>query len=131
MNQQTVQIIKQSVIDSQEGRKPFPEIVADPMAAGVSRYQVDFQRAEKTCYLQNGESHVVSIEMPELEIAEEFHKDELAKAIKASQTEGQKFPEFLKRAFSAGCIGYVAYLSGGRVIYSGKNGDQHTEHFPD
>ncbi len=130
MSPATIEILEQSVINAQEGHKPFPEIVGDLLTAGVSRYHIDFLRAEKTFYLRNDESYVVSITMPDTEIAQDFDQPAMLAAIRASQTEGQKFPVFLERSCLAGCIGYVAYLDGRRVIYSGRNGEEHTELFP-
>ncbi|MEJ1972142.1 MAG: hypothetical protein WDM96_06630 [Lacunisphaera sp.] len=63
-------------------------------------------------------------------VAEAFNADLLVAAIRDSQLRGQKFPDFSVRAVLAGVHGYTAFLRGKRVIYSGRQGDQHTEWFP-
>jgi uncharacterized protein YbcV (DUF1398 family) len=91
---------------------------------------VDFLRAEETCYLCSGESYVEPLPMPETEIACGFSTAEIAEAVRASQRVGLPYREFLVRARKAGCIGYVVYLAGRRVVYTGRTGEAHVEHFP-
>ena len=35
------------------------------------------------------------------------------------------------RAAEAGCVGYMAFMAGRRVVYYGRTGDSHVEWFPD
>jgi uncharacterized protein YbcV (DUF1398 family) len=63
-------------------------------------------------------------------ISEDFDVAALKAAILDSQQHGQKFRTFCERAMQAGVQGYIAYLRGKRVIYLGRQGDQHTEWFP-
>ena len=108
----------------------FPDVVKKLLGVEVGRYHVDLLRAETTYYLQNGDSHIVPLPLPNETIAQGFGREEIAAAVLASQREGQPFPQFLLRAMRAGCIGYVAYLEGQRVIYGGRLGDMHIEYFP-
>ncbi len=39
-------------------------------------------------------------------------------------------PEFVSRSTAAGTVGYWAFLTGKRVIYFGRKGEQHIEEFP-
>ena len=64
------------------------------------------------------------------DVAADFSGDQLRAAILDSQRHGQKYRDFTHRAMKAGVQGYVAYLRGQRVIYAGRQGDQHTEWFP-
>jgi uncharacterized protein YbcV (DUF1398 family) len=130
MDQQAREEIEQCAADALTGKESFPQLVGRLQRVGVARYHVDFLRAEKTCYLRDGASHVTPLPMPPEPVAEEFSAAGVASAVRASQTEGLPFSEFLARARRAGCIGYVAYLDGRRVIYSGPLGDAHVEHFP-
>lgn len=130
MDKHTLETIERSTTGSLDGSLSFPETVGILMEVGVSRYRVDFPRAEKTTYLRNGESRVDPLAMPDEPIAEAFCAEGVANAVRASQTERLPFPQFLVRARQAGCVGYVVYLDGRRVVYSGALGDEHIEHFP-
>lgn len=65
------------------------------------------------------------------EVAAEFNGGELRAAILDSQQNGQKFRQFCARAMKAGVRSYFAFLRGQRVLYIGRDGDQHVEWFPD
>ena len=47
-----------------------------------------------------------------------------------SQRNNQPYRDFTRRAMAAGVQGYFAFLRGKRVIYFGRQGDEHTEWFP-
>jgi uncharacterized protein YbcV (DUF1398 family) len=51
-------------------------------------------------------------------------------AIRGAQADTVRYPEFVKRSTAAGVIGYWAFLTGKRVIYFGRKGEQHIEEFP-
>ena len=51
-------------------------------------------------------------------------------AIRGAQADTVRYPEFVKRCTRAGVIGYWAFLTGKRVIYFGRKGEQHIEEFP-
>jgi uncharacterized protein YbcV (DUF1398 family) len=61
---------------------------------------------------------------PELDVAA------LRANILDSQRNGQPFREFTRRAMAGGVQGYIAFLRGKRVMYWGRNGEQHVEWFP-
>lgn len=130
MDQTTQKTIEDALHASVNNTQTFPETVAALMGVGVSRYHVDYTRGEKTCYLRNGESHVMSIDLDFRHSAEQFDAAEVAAAVLASQTEGQPYPVFIERTLRAGCVGYFAYLDGRKVVYIGNFGEEHTEHFP-
>lgn len=130
MEQKTIDIINQCAHGSHEGTMKFPEAVGKLLEVGVTFYHVDFLRAESTYYLSPGESHIVPLPLPDISIGQEFNRQEMAGAVYSSQYEGQTFPEFLIRSLNAGCIGYMAYLDGQRVVYSGWLGDTQVEYFP-
>ena len=54
----------------------------------------------------------------------------LVAAIRGAQADTVRYPEFVKRSTAAGVIGYWAFLTGKRVIYFGRKGEQHIEEFP-
>ncbi len=130
MEQQTIDIIEECAHGSHTGTMNFPTVVQNLLAVGVGHYQVDFLRAESTYYLRGGQSHIVALPLPDEVIGQVFSAPEVGEAVKASQQQGQPFPQFLVRAMRAGCIGYMAYLDGQRVIYGGRLGDLHHEYFP-
>ncbi len=130
MEQHVIDVITRCTQGSHDGTMIFPEIVQVLVEVGVSRYHVDLIRQEATYYLQNDESYVLHSAMPEETIAQAFDAAEVAAAVKASQNEGQSYHRFLVRVMQAGCIGYVAYLDGHRVVYGGRLGDMQIEYFP-
>lgn len=130
MDSSTIQTIERCARGSLQGELSFPEVLAQLSAVGVELYHVDLLRREATYYLRGGASHVEPLATPNVEIARDFTAPEVAAAVRASQAGAQTYPEFLRRAQVAGCIGYTVYLSGGRVVYCGRSGDEHMERFP-
>lgn len=114
------------------GEKPFPQIVAMLIEAGVESYHVDYLALRKTFY--SGEGAFVSTPIP-LEglppVAAEFDAAALRANILDSQQNGQCWRDFTHRAMRGGVQGYFAFLRGQRVTYFGRQGDQHTEWFPE
>lgn len=113
------------------GTAPFPEIVANLIAAGVEYYHVDYAGMRKTFYGPGGDSVIITITYEDMPpVAPEFDAEGLRAAILDSQRNGQKYRDFSRRAMAAGVQGYFAFLRGKRVTYLGRTGDQHTEWFP-
>lgn len=114
-----------------DGSMPFPEIVGKLVANGVEYYHVDYATGSFTFYSDSGAAVIAPIMFEALpSISEDFDVIALKAAILDSQQHGQKFRTFCERAMQAGVQGYIAYLRGKRVIYFGRQGDQHTEWFP-
>jgi uncharacterized protein YbcV (DUF1398 family) len=113
------------------GTLPFPEIVAKLIAAGVEYYQIDYAGLSQQYYDGAGARVVTPIPLEDLPpIAPELDVAALRAAILDSQTKGQSWPDFSRRAMAAGVQSYFAFLRGQRVTYLGRTGDQHTEWFP-
>lgn len=113
------------------GSAPFPEIVAQLIAAGVEYYHVDYAGMRKTFYGPGGDAVVTPITYEDMPpVAAEFDAAGLRAAIVDSQRGNQKYRDFSRRAMAAGVQGYFAFLRGQRVTYWGRAGDQHTEWFP-
>lgn len=113
------------------GTMPFPQIVSELLGEGVECYLVDYRGLDFTFYGSDGGVVVVPLTFEGLpEIAERFDPVSLKAAIVDSQTKGQAFRDFCRRAMSAGVHAYYAFLRGKRVVYFGRNGDQHVEWFP-
>jgi len=114
-----------------QGSISFPELVGTLLAAGVESYHVDYVAARKTYYGADGSVAVTPLTYEGLpDVAADFASDRLKAAILDSQRHGQKFRDFTRRAMEAGVQGYIAYLAGQRVVYWGRQGDQHIEWFP-
>ena len=124
------EIILELALATQQGKLIFPKVVQGLLEAGVESYLVDFAAKQKTHYLTNGTTYTVPMILDPGPIAAEFHGAGLVAAIRGAQADTVRYPEFVKRSTAAGVIGYWAFLTGKRVIYFGRKGEQHIEEFP-
>jgi uncharacterized protein YbcV (DUF1398 family) len=124
------QVIHELAIATQQGKVTFPQVVKGLLEAGVESYFVDFAARQKTHYLIDGTTHAVPMILDPGPIAAEFDNVGLVAAIRGAQADTVRYPEFVKRSTAAGVIGYWAFLTGKRVIYFGRKGEQHIEEFP-
>jgi uncharacterized protein YbcV (DUF1398 family) len=125
------QVIHELAIATQQGKMTFPQVVKGLLEAGVESYLVDFATKQKTHYLTDGTTHTVPMILDPGPIAAEFDGAGLVAAIRGAQADTVRYPEFVKRSTAAGVIGYWAFLTGKRVIYFGRKGEQHIEEFPE
>jgi uncharacterized protein YbcV (DUF1398 family) len=130
MNAEQSQVIRGSAEGALNGEATFPEIVARLAAIGVERYHADYCRDEITYYLPEGESLVVSTPHSGQEIAREFSPSDVQAAVRQSQRNEHTYRDFVRKTTAAGCVGYFVQITGRRVIYFGRNGETHVEHFP-
>jgi uncharacterized protein YbcV (DUF1398 family) len=63
-------------------------------------------------------------------VAADFDAAAVRADILDSQRSNQPYRDFTRRAMEAGVQGYFAFLRGKRVTYFGRQGDEHTEWFP-
>lgn len=124
------QVIHELSVATQQGRMTFPQVVKELLAVGVQSYLVDFASRQKIHYLSDGTTCSVPLILDPGPIAAEFSSPDLVAAIRAAQADTLRYPEFVKRSTAAGVIGYWAFLTGKRVIYLGREGEQHIEEFP-
>ncbi len=126
------QLIHEVAEKTLAGTVAFPDVVAQLMRADVEYYHVDYVNRRSTYYAAEGSASVVTpINFEGLpEVAADFAVAELKAAILDSQRNGQKYRDFSRRAMAAGVQGYYAFLRGQRVMYLGRQGDQHIEWFP-
>tara|TARA_R110000787_G_scaffold187146_7_gene299064 strand:+ start:8305 stop:8712 length:408 start_codon:yes stop_codon:yes gene_type:complete len=114
-----------------DGSMPFPQIVGKLIAEGVEYYHVDYAAKSFTFYSESGSSITAPLPFEGLPlVSEDFDSKALKAAVLDSQLNSQKFRAFCERAIRAGVQGYFAFLRGKRVIYLGRQGDQHVEWFP-
>lgn len=130
MNAEQTAVIEECARGSLTAELTFPQIVGKLAAIGVERYHADYTRQETTYYLPDGESLVVPLPHPAQETAMEFQAAVVEAAVRQSQRNEHTYLEFVRKTMAAGCVGYFVQITGRRVIYFGRTGESHVEHFP-
>lgn len=122
--------LKDVLAASVAGTMSFPTVVGALLAQDVESYRIDYLRMEATYYFPDGQSHVEPVPLPPHPVAELFSAPGVQAAIREAQAGTVKYPVFSRMAVESGTANYVAYLTGRKVIYFGRNGDLHIEEFP-
>ena len=130
MNEHQTQVIQQCAYGSLAGKLTFPEIVGQLAQIGIERYHADYSRQEITYYFPDGDSVVIATPHPLHETAAQFSASDVADAVRQSQRNEHTYADFVQKTMSAGCVGYFVQITGRRVIYFGRTGESHVEHFP-
>ena len=130
MNPNTKEVIEKCAHESRAGLLTFSEVLSRLVDVGVESYFADYRNNSTTYYLSSNEAHSVPMEMPLVEIPNSFSKDGIVSAILSAQSDAVRYPEFLKLTMSAGCIGYIVWITGKHVSYFGRQGEVHAERFP-
>lgn len=126
------ELITEAARETLDGSLSFPELVRRLIEAGVEYYHVDYVALRKSFYNGAGDLVTTPINYEGLPpVASDFDAAALRAAILDSQRHGQHYRDFTRRVMEAGVQGYIVFLRGQRVTYWGRNGDQHTEWFPD
>lgn len=129
-------VMKGCSTGSVRGTLTFPQVAGCLADLGVESYHADLYRLEKTYYLPDGSSHVEPEDLLDPAecggpaIAQAFSEEGVAAAVAAVQRAEIDYVTFLRRIAAAGCTGYWVYLAGRKVVYAGRQGEMHTEHFP-
>ncbi len=124
------QAIHELAIATEQGKMTFPQVVKGLLEVGVESYLVDFAAKQKTYYMADGTTHRVPMILEPGPVFAEFNGADLVAAIHGAQADRVRYPEFVQRSTAAGVAGYWAFLTGERVIYFGRKGEQHIEEFP-
>ena len=130
MNTEQIEVIEACSRGSLRGEMTFPEIVGRLTEIGVERYHADCSRQEITYYLADGDSLVVASPHPAHATAAEFSASAVETAVRKSQRNEHTYLDFIRKTMAAGCVGYFVQITGRRVLYFGRDGDSHIEHFP-
>jgi len=130
MNAERTQAIQGCIRGALTGEVTFPQIVGRLAQIGIERYHADYSRQEITYYLPDGDSLVVAAPHPSHATAVEFSSSAVQAAVRQSQRNEHTYLEFIRKTMAAGCVGYFVLITGRRVIYFGRNGESHVEHFP-
>jgi uncharacterized protein YbcV (DUF1398 family) len=123
-------VIHDVLAGSQAGKLVFPEVVRRLLEVGVESYFCDLVRGEETFYMTDGPTHVEKMSLPMPPVAEAFSLSGIVAAIRGAQQDTIRYPEFVKQSTASGVIAYWAFLTGRKVIYFGRKGEQHIEEFP-
>lgn len=130
MNAEQILFIEGCARGALTGAMAFPEIVGRLAQIGVERYHADYSRQEITYYLADGDSLVVATLHPSHASAPEFSVSAVEAAVRQSQRNEHTYLDFIRKTMAAGCVGYFVQISGRHVVYFGRNGESHVEHFP-
>jgi len=130
MNADHTQVIQGCSRGALTGEVTFPEIVGRLAQIGVERYHADYSRQEITYYMVDGDSLVVPTPHPPHATAHEFSASAVEAAVRQSQRNEHSYMDFIQKTMAAGCVGYFVQITGRRVIYFGRQGESHVEHFP-
>lgn len=132
MNTDWQDVARATLEGSESGAMSFPEGVQMLMQAGFDGYAVDFRRSTRTYYRPDGAALELETEPAPAPVAERFEVAAIRQAIGEAQTlaPGYSYRGFCAKAAAAGCAGYLVSFPGRRVLYYGRTGETHTEHFP-
>ena len=132
MDRERTDLARACLKGAETGAMAFPEVVGALMGAGFDGYAVDFRRGATTYFLPEGDFVDLKTDHA-LPVAQAFDAEGIREAIREAQAlvEGYTYQGFCTKVTGAGCAGYVVSFPGRRVLYYGRNGETHTEHFPD
>ncbi len=110
----------------------FPQIVGALIGAGFDGYSIDYRAGTATYYLPDGDDATIPLPHGGASVAASFDAAGIAAQIKWAQANP---PDYSYAAFCAnvtalGCAGYLVSFLGKRVLYVGRTGETHIEHFP-
>lgn len=125
-----IKLINEIAQASFEDTLTFPQIVGKLLNEGVESYHVDLVRSENRYYTPSGETHIETVPFTYSNAAGKFSANLVEDAIKSRQAGKIDYKQFLQQIMDAGTVYYIAYLSGKRVIYFGREGDFHVQNFP-
>lgn len=110
----------------------FPQIVGALMDAGFEAYAVDFRAGRATHYRPDGSCLDLPTHALDTGIAAGFDPAPIQAAIRNAQSKapGYSYKGFCRRVAAAGCASYLVSFLGRRVVYVGRTGETHVEHFP-
>jgi uncharacterized protein YbcV (DUF1398 family) len=132
MDAERISIAADCLQVSYDGSLSFPEIVGKLIAAGFESYIVDYRRNTRTHYLPDGDSTMLDTPPSDGAVTAEFNAAEVAALVRWAQANGAdySYETFCAKVKAAGCAGYLVSFLGRRVVYFGRSGETHVEHFP-
>lgn len=124
------ELIHRLVHATHAGTLPFAQIVGQFIADGMESYHIDVQRNEGRYYYPKGDTHLEKLALELPLPAANFDAAAVEAAVRASQAGKIKYPQFMSTIAQAGCVYYIVFLAGKKVVYIGRDGSEHVEHFP-
>jgi len=123
-------IVKEVIAKVAEGKIAFPEVVRTLTNEGFISYHVDYLRGEARYYHRSADSLMEKLDHAFPSVAENFSAEAVQAAIRRSQAGTATYSDFIRDSAAAGCVYYIVYLTGRKVKYFGRDGDEHVENFP-
>lgn len=113
----------------------FPQTVAALLDLGVTRHHVDYAASIATAYKTDSTTHkfeidVAHVPVPEVHPATKWNGAGLVEAINLVQRGESTYAELSQLCVDASVTGYLAFLTGKRVVYYGSQGEMQVEWFP-
>ncbi len=132
MDATRIDVAERCLAGAHDGTMSFPMIVGALTEAGFEGYLVDYRRQSATYYLGDGDSVLLASPGTEHPVALAFDPDGVAAQVRWAQADppGYSYEAFSRNVMAAGCVGYLVSFPGRRVVYFGRTGETHVEHFP-
>lgn len=132
MNAAQTAIARDCFDAAHDGTLAFPAIAARLIAAGFEGYAVDYRSNGQTYYTADGGIAAFAMARSERPVGDVFDNAGIGKLVRWAQANGPdySYAAFCEKVKDAGCAGYLVSFPGRRVVYYGRTGEIHTEHFP-
>lgn len=132
MDAERIAIARECLEAAHTGSLNFPAIIGRLVNAGFEGYLVDYRCGTQSYYLPDGDSITLPLPHGTGTISPAFDAPAVERLIRWAQADGPdySYPAFCDRVMAAGCAGYLVTFLGRRVVYYGRTGDMHVEHFP-
>ncbi len=132
MDAQKITLAETCIAGAYDDTLSFPQAVGILMEAGFEAYLVDYRAGTRTHYLPGGETLTLPCHGADGPVAEVFDAAAVSAAIAWAQSGAADYTYsgFNRQVTGAGCAGYLVSFPGRRVVYFGRSGEVHTEHFP-
>lgn len=132
MNAQQETIARRCLTGAETGTLSFPQMLGMMAGAGLEGYLVDYRHATATYYDEGSGALELPMHAPAKPVASGFDATVVQEAIREAQANapGYSYAGFCTKVTAAGCAGYLVSIPGRRVVYFGRTGETHVEHFP-
>ncbi len=132
MNEPMITIAQRCLDGAYAGTIDFPAIVRALVEAGFEGYDVDYRRGTSTYFQANGDSAQLTFPASGGPVSAVFRANDVEAAVREAQghAPGYTYAGFCAKVKAAGCAGYMVSFLGRRVVYFGRTGETHVEHFP-